>query len=1044
LFPNPANIGGQVSSGTKDPRFGKYDGPYIVEVDAKDSAGNISSPIKKEFLLDTTPPYTEDSFPKASGKINTPLRHVSAILVDPHPPQPHTFDGEGHVNFGSGISIDHSAMKLFLHTPYGTPSTEVFDESNNNRVKGSLNFIHFPNSSDPELPGYDPEDDAYRVLLEFRDKNGSTVTLPVDGTADGIYHMEILPVDNAGNTIDNAIEGASGYNVQNLTEENRPQELRKDFYFLLDTIPPTLSIGNVGDSEIPELNVAGVLFAISGKTRDLSARPGADALKGGAGIDRVEYDIVLMNGDGTLVAPVAGTENSPAKPNPLFAPRPAKLSAISDASKDPHTSSTKPLDPATYSELEQEERSWTINDTLPPYNEILTSNAVDANYWLRISSYDQAGNYNRRLVRMIMTYGMENAFGRLDPPELEKPSNNGHLKHVVVGFEWKGVRAATDYLLTLSHPHGVVTTHEVVPDDPGQETTVSTFQILNNEGQYTWWVEARDSVGNIGDESARYKFVMDRTAPKVGQMSWIDISPEAMGRLSRGQFVLNLQFSEELQTAPLVKFRVADNSVPEQIVVTRQFSDDFWEGLVTIPQSADVSWDGLAKLEISQAVDMAGNKMVLDQNRSFEIKTGPGFRVRFFRNPVRRDELLLVAKSTEDVMGLPAVFSPSGVTMMKDNMLQIDERTFSIPLKLKSTMQNQASIEITGRDLQGNPSTRVVTFAVQPLNENTATIRSENLVLTLPGGCFTAGTDFMALLPPPDMEDEPGDGGVAKSLGLVAIEQPELKKIGSFELLFSSSRPLKPVAGYWRSPVPVGAKQGLFLEADNGLIFLGLPSEERELYFALEEFGALAVYEDRVPPRIASDDLELALSGRKKTLSFVVSDDGVGLADNGLIVRIDGYNDASLNCMAQIDNKFVCDLPGGMSAGDYDLNVEASDRVGNVSLSRSVLTVPGPVRIQLDVFPNPARDFSMIQYDLSRAAEFIRLKIYDSSGRVVYVSDSDREMDLTLGRGRNSLRWDLNNSNGGRVASGVYFCELSVRDVDGNKDLKRVKLVVLR
>ena len=152
-FPNPAGSPGvNVSPGTRDPRFGQFDGPYVVEIVARDDAGNISDPITKEFLLDTTQPYTESTFPTDHGKVNSPLRHISAVLIDPHPPKIHTLDPKGRLNFGSGINVEQSGLGCFLATPYresqASASGFFTGEGSGLELRSKLSFTHIPNSLD--------------------------------------------------------------------------------------------------------------------------------------------------------------------------------------------------------------------------------------------------------------------------------------------------------------------------------------------------------------------------------------------------------------------------------------------------------------------------------------------------------------------------------------------------------------------------------------------------------------------------------------------------------------------------------------------------------------------------------------------------------------------------------------------------------------------------------------------------------------------------------------------------------------------------------
>ena len=45
--------------------------------------------------------------------------------------------------------------------------------------------------------------------------------------------------------------------------------------------------------------------------------------------------------------------------------------------------------------------------------------------------------------------------------------------------------------------------------------------------------------------------------------------------------------------------------------------------VATIPETAAAGWDGIAVVEVSDALDVAGNLMDVDRSNSFEIDTGP-------------------------------------------------------------------------------------------------------------------------------------------------------------------------------------------------------------------------------------------------------------------------------------------------------------------------------------------------------------------------------------------------------------------------------------
>ncbi len=178
-FENPPP-GEFLPPGVPDPRLGRNDGTYIVEVKAFDRAGNVSM-VTRELVLDTTPPRGEASFPAAMAKVRGPLRIVDAFLDDP-------VAASG--NPGAGIRLDAASIRLDFQ---GNPVRPA------GPVRG-IAFVHTPNPDDPTRPDFNPADRRHKVLLEILDPAGHPVSLPTDGTADGVYVIDVRAVDRAGNS----------------------------------------------------------------------------------------------------------------------------------------------------------------------------------------------------------------------------------------------------------------------------------------------------------------------------------------------------------------------------------------------------------------------------------------------------------------------------------------------------------------------------------------------------------------------------------------------------------------------------------------------------------------------------------------------------------------------------------------------------------------------------------------------------------------------------------------------------------------------------
>jgi hypothetical protein len=78
-----------------------------------------------------------------------------------------------------------------------------------------------------------------------------------------------------------------------------------------------------------------------------------------------------------------------------------------------------------------------------------------------------------------------------------------------------------------------------------------------------------------------------------------------------------------------------------------------------------------------------------------------------------------------------------------------------------------------------------------------------------------------------------------------------------------------------------------------------------------------------------------------------------------------------------------------------------------------------PVRLALNVYPNPLRSRTAVEYSVPVAGR-VSIKVYDAAGRVV------RDLvSRNMAAGRHSVTWDGRAADGKRVAEGVYFCKLA-------------------
>ncbi|MCO4781934.1 MAG: T9SS type A sorting domain-containing protein [Candidatus Cloacimonetes bacterium] len=1022
-FPNPPTVGTGVLPGARDPRFGRFDGPYQVEVIGVDDAGNISDPIVKEFLLDTTPPLTWDTFPPLNGKINSPIRHVSAEIKDPHPPRLHTFDTDAKLNFGSGISQTHSSMKLFLDSPYRENSLnpDLFKGSER-ELSSFLTYTHRPNAVDPDAAGYNPKDDAYKVLLEFTNLGSKVESLPEDGSADGIYRMQVVPVDNSGNSVQAAIDGKSGFQPsQDATEITT--ETRKDFVFLLDSIAPVMNFKEINGEQPKKLQISGDNFKVEGSVQDLSARLD-EPTKGGSGVSRVEYRLVLLTESGALVP---GVEvGGRLRKNPIISGE-AHLSPIVDVANDPTVSLTKPMDPTTYKEITLVNREFTINALLPPFNDIIKGGDAEGagvtNYFLEITGFDHSGNEVKKSLSVIMN------FGKLASPELMNPVFGSYSNKTSFNFEFKAVDSATDYVLGISRPNGTTTT-QIVRPNPNSDI-VNELILLSEKGEYFWWVTARDSVGNLGLQTIRQPFYLDLDRPKVSQVFWSDSTPGSEnGKLTLGEFQLSIRFSEELEQAPLVTYKPLAESIESQVVVTQAMNDGIWKGRVVVPRDANYEWDGTATIDISKAKDKSGNEMFTDRKNTFEIETGPDYEIRLFENPVSAGEIVLVLKASESLSEDPVVYEATGVERMSDDVIRIKDKSYSTVFKVPNNFSGIASFKITGKDLESNASTRVITFPIATVSPvNASILKTRNTRLYVPENTVSKSISI-GLLPQRQFAQGPNEDSFN-----------EMKKVKELDSLYPSNVKLNNDLGLSITlDEPLKDKQGLFLKSSDGVQFLSA-SRSRVLTANIDKMGQLLIYEDSSAPMIGwSDQENISLQSRGDKLHVTIEDIGSGIDEKSLFILID---ERPVTWSRLSDVLFEVNVPE-LSEGSHNLEIQVQDKVRNLSVSKALATVNSVLKLKVSAFPNPARSFAKIQYDLNVGVSYMKLSIYDTSGALVYHTNSVSDFLLNTNAGRHAFEWDLVSSRGNDVKNGVYFVKISANDLSGNLHKSTIKIAVLK
>ena len=211
----------------------------------------------------------------------------------------------------------------------------------------------------------------------------------------------------------------------------------------------------------------------------------------------------------------------------------------------------------------------------------------------------------------------------------------------------------------------------------------------------------------------------------------------------------------------------------------------------------------------------------------------------------------------------------------------------------------------------------------------------------------------------------------------------------------------------------------------------------------MDVLGSLIIASDRIAPKVTIpyDLTQETFSGRKFSMELKVEDDLSGLDLSSIKAEL---NSNKLVSKVDVDGNVTLESRNYLPGGDSELIFEASDRMGNRIVQKSMVIIAGPLKIQFNSYPNPASSFATLEYRLSQAVKSVRIKIYDSASRLIFSSNSQSNLDLPTHGGTHEFDWSLINQKGSEVSNGVYVAQLIVQDQAGISHKLRTKIAVIR
>jgi hypothetical protein len=951
---------------------GSADDLYTVLLDLTDLAGNPTPQVTCTFTFDTTAPSLALPFPTTGACVNDPLRLVQVALADP----PSLLSTS---IFSSGMDLDRSQVEVFLEEP-------------------SWPNVTRPETQIPSKVSYrtTPGTTIEAVLAEFLDAEGLVRSLNRDGSEDGIYRIETLAIDHAGNA------------VTHLST------------FSYDTQEPQVNLTDFPDPS----SLAGAEFTVSGEALDLGPCGfGHPAAPGGAlAVDRVQVRVIERD---LLDRPIL----PPQAPFYDFVP----AAQVTDVTT------------GVFQGVSQR-ASFTATGVVPAL--------VGARALLQIKVTDSAGNSS------LIQRHLDVSSGVLPAPVPLTPGNGDFVNAKVLRFRWQPVITARRYDLEIERvtPTTLTTSTTIPLDFPTDAADVDLNLIaaqvaggspLTTTSNFQWRIRGIDVTGNLGGFSAFSTFVLDPVPPEVTDVLVGGTSVSAGGTLVGGVNTLDLPFIEDGGLDPAVPpeifLRFRDTRIPEvQLPVTVTGTNSAQTSLELLPLAIGMDPNGTATLVVRGGRDLAGNLMT-QREFSVEVDIGPFVDLRLAPNPVAPRELLL-AMVTRSFEGGP----PESIPFVGSGTLN--------PI-LQARQQGRPDFEVVSvNPVQGTTPTSSAFFGHYRIDEHLHGLVDFSTVVTDLQGrqsarAFSVGVGVEALLKEglvfQSVVDFSGMQFQSHSLkagtrvfamrsDLAASPNPEpapelvpVQDLGAYlsaqEDLDAPARVIGQVEASRLGEIPP-EKLAIYRAQEGGWEHLPSRWEDGKLVASTRGFGTFAVMADLAPPRAEEGEEE----GTVHLTDLGAGVDPVSVVFHGVASKpVPGIFDSSTG-LAQPDPAFR------LRSGRRTVEVEVQDRSGNRSMTRLGLTIAGPPDIlEAVVTPNPVRvGPARLRYRLAAAGTRARVEVFDASGRRLAI------LPGTAQAGLNEVRWDL-RARRGRAANGIYFLRLRV---EGSGAVRRAtaKLALLR
>ncbi|PKK92240.1 MAG: hypothetical protein CVV64_02170 [Candidatus Wallbacteria bacterium HGW-Wallbacteria-1] len=580
--------------------------------------------------------------------------------------------------------------------------------------------------------------------------------------------------------------------------------------------------------------------------------------------------------------------------------------------------------------------------------------------------------------------------------------------------------------------------------------------VILTDSQNTIELISTDRAGNRTRASKVVIFslpVDDKLPPEIALVAPADKSLVA---LARPPVIIEIADDKSGVNQTLVTITVDDRPVGTSV---QKLSSQSVR--ITYTPSTNLA-DGLHRIHVF-AVDNNGNQSTMDATFTTDT-TPPPMEVGLLVDPSDPGRVIIHVIPGEELSSVPGC-----MTWMLNHEEAFDE---SLPsymteltpaawkkgniacyegsIKINSFFNSKLVVRITGKDAAGLFST--VQQAISSLNSDGNSgfelTNHGSALLSIPqtslagAGKYSLFTedlsDITAIL---TRDRKLTDQGLLKIATGITIALPSANFNGDVRLAINYPDSNRDGFVDTVSELPI-QRLGIYtIDSTGNFILSGneLMISAQQVRTSTLSGGTHFLLADTTPPVIRVLRTPLERESTNPKILYTVADSGSGMDWSAVTFQLNGLS-SPFNL--DISTGTVTFYPRNPLMADttYTVTLMASDRAGNMSYSAMNFTTASGLEIRsLASYPNPARRAPIrIRYELSRNADSVMIRVYDTGGDLIFDAPAD-----TLG-GINEFLWNLEDNAGRGLPNDIYFYKVTATLDDGTKVEKTSKIAVLR